>query len=503
LYIVAPDFNQSIPVSITVLSKEQKLLDLSVAVLKERVAPGGDLGFKVEIFNLGQNRRYDLLLSYDVINKDTNETILHQEEQSGVAASLSVLRSIALPAEIQTGEYRLVVTADYGEGKAQGFASFSVQRGLFMEKLKEYSTTIMLLIVVSCILFIGLYYMVSLRRQLKAKQIAERLKNSAYPVPDLMTLPRSGYAYVGNLADADEKAYLDHTQLNRHTLIAGGTGCGKTVAAMDVVEELLKKDVGVVVFDPVGQWSGFAKPNRDERMRRLYAKFKLGLPQAFHPRIVEITDATMHLDVVHYLKQKGLTILRLDKLTPKKIDAFIEGALGQIYHANLGESGSLKSLLVLDEVHRLLPKYGGRKAYTKLEQAVREFRKWGIGLLMISQVLTDFKGAIRGNIGTEIQMHTRYEGDIKRVRERHGASVSKLISKLPTGLGLVECADYNKGNPYFIEFRPLLHSPYKLTETEAKALVKKETPVLRLDVNAAKTTNSHQNNISRKKQKKR
>jgi len=49
------------------------------------------------------------------------------------------------------------------------------------------------------------------------------------------------------------------------------------------------------------------------------------------------------------------------------------------------------------------------------------------------------------------------------------------------GFGLVECADYNKGNPYFIEFRPLLHSLYKLTETEAKQLVKKETPVLRMD----------------------
>ena len=217
-------------------------------------------------------------------------------------------------------------------------------------------------------------------------------------------------------------------------------------------------------------------------MRRLYAKFKLGVPQSFAPRVIDISDATMNVDVVHYLKLSGLTVLRMDKLTPKKVDAFIEGALGSIYRAGLSESGSLKSLVVLDEVHRLLPKYGGRHAYTKLEQAVREFRKWGIGLLMISQVLTDFKGAIRGNIGTEIQMHTRYEGDIKRVRERHGTAVSKLISKLPTGLGLVECADYNKGNPYFIEFRPLLHSPYKLTEQETKRLVRKETPVLRMDV---------------------
>jgi hypothetical protein len=134
---------------------------------------------------------------------------------------------------------------------------------------------------------------------------------------------------------------------------------------------------------------------------------------------------------------------------------------------------------VLDEIHRLLPKYGGRKAYTKLEQAVREFRKWGIGLLMISQVLTDFKGAIRGNIGTEIQMHSRYEGDIKRIRERHGAKISQLISKMPVGIGMVESVEVNRGNPYFIEFRPLLHSPLKLSEREVQSIVNKEVSVLR------------------------
>ncbi len=482
LYLFSVNFNQSIPVQISVLSLQKKLLDISVSILKERVSAGSELPFKADIYNLGQQRQYDIALTYDIVRKDNNESILHKEEQTVVGATLSVVRSIELPKETLNGEYKLIVTANYGEGKAEAFASFVVEKSFIPEAVSKYAPLVMLMLVVGFILFIGVYYLVSLRRQLKAKKMSEKLKNSVYPAPDFLTLPQSKYAYVGVIADADEPAYLDHTQLNRHTLIAGGTGCGKTVAAMDVVEELLKKGVGVVVFDPVGQWSGFAKRNTDEKMRRLYPKFKLGLPQAYKPRIVNISDATMNVDVVHYLQEKGLTILRMDKLTPKKVDGFIEGALGQIYRANLNESGNLKSLVVLDEVHRLLPKYGGRKAYTKLEQAVREFRKWGIGLLMISQVLTDFKGAIRGNIGTEIQMHTRYEGDIKRVRERHGAGVSKLISKLPTGLGLVECADYNKGNPYFIEFRPLLHSPYKLTEAEAKQLVKKETPVLRMDV---------------------
>ena len=101
---------------------------------------------------------------------------------------------------------------------------------------------------------------------------------------------------------------------------------------------------------------------------------------------------------------------------------------------------------------------------------------------MVSQVLTDFKGAIRGNIGTEIQLSTRYEGDIKRVRERHGAQISQLISRLPTGLGMIESAGYNRGAPYFAQFRPILHSPYKLQDDALRAALAKDASALKLGV---------------------
>jgi len=203
----------------------------------------------------------------------------------------------------------------------------------------------------------------------------------------------------------------------------------------------------------------------------LYKKFGIKEGRRFDANIIEITD-DKGIDIINYLKREELTILKLDKLSPMKLDKFIEESLDKIYRANLNEKSNLKSLIVLDEVHRLLPKYGGKRAHIKLEQAVREFRKWGIGLLMISQVLTDFKGAIRGNIGTEIQMRTLYEGDIKRVKERHGSKYSSLIAKLPIGVGMVESSEYNKGVPYFVEFRPLLHSPLKISEGELNKYLK-------------------------------
>ena len=501
LFIVTPLYNQTIPIIVLVKSRSEKLLDVTVAVDKKIVSPGEEIPFRITAFNLGQLKRYDLLMRYEIVNKKTNITLSHFEESAAIETSISLSRKMEIPEDASHGPYILYVTAHYGELKASSSISFEVGYGSvpFIDIVKDYAPLVVLMLFFLVIVLGAGYYFVSMRKKVFQNKVEEMQKNSVYPFPDFATLPQNKYAYIGLIADSKEKAYFDPTQLTRHTLIAGGTGSGKTVAGMILVEELMKKGTSVIVLDPVGQWTGFVKKNEDKQMKERYKKFGLKGGQAFAPRIISIDEKTSKIDVLHYLNLKDLTILRLDGLTPAKADTFVESVLEQIYRAKLPETSSLKSLVVLDEVHRLLPKYGGHKAYTKLEQAVREFRKWGIGLLMISQVLTDFKGAIRGNIGTEIQMRSRYEGDIKRVRERHGQEISRLISKMPTGLGMIEGSEYNRGNPYFVEFRPLLHSPLKLSEREVQSIVKKESVVFRQDISAG--SESKEKIVKREKNK--
>ncbi|PIN92886.1 hypothetical protein COU54_05180 [Candidatus Pacearchaeota archaeon CG10_big_fil_rev_8_21_14_0_10_31_24] len=479
LYFISGDYNKTVPVYVMIKDDSQEALSLVVTIDGEKGKPGENLGFRLGAFNIGQLSRYNVILSYEIID-DQGKSVFQQGESVVIETALSLNRELLLPLKMESGEYELVVTASANEAFVTARDSFRVgnQLPLFLMTIKSYFRLFIVVFVITFVSLLGAYYLIFVRRILLKKKLAEKQKNSVYPFPDFDSLPQSGYASIGLVADTDEKTYLDYTQLNRHTLIAGGTGSGKTIAGMAIVEELLKKGLSVIVLDPIGQWTGFAKKNQDKVMLKKFKKFNMKNPHSYDPRVIEITDKTMGLDVVHYLGKKGMTILRLDNLTPKKADLFIESVLNQIYRAKLAETGSLKSLIVLDEVHRLLPKYGGKGAYRRLEQAVREFRKWGVGMLMISQVLTDFKGAIRGNIGTEIQMNSRYEGDIKRVRERHGKEISELISKMGIGLGMVESAGYNKGNPYFIEFRPLYHNPLKLNEKEILALAKREIPVL-------------------------
>ena len=134
-------------------------------------------------------------------------------------------------------------------------------------------------------------------------------------------------------------------------------------------------------------------------------------------------------------------------------------------------------MVVYDEVHRLLPKYGGKKGYIAIERACREFRKWGIGIFMISQVLLDFKGAIRANIANEIQLRTKYEGDIGRVKSKYGTDYASKVTRLTIGTGLFQNPEYNHGRPWFVSFRPLLHSPFALTDKELDMYVKLDKKV--------------------------
>jgi hypothetical protein len=86
--------------------------------------------------------------------------------------------------------------------------------------------------------------------------------------------------------------------------------------------------------------------------------------------------------------------------------------------------------------------------------------------MLISQVLSDFVGEIKANIGTEIQMGTRYEGDLDRVGKKYGDDLLKSVAKEPVGTGMNVNAEYNNGIPYFISYRPLLHGTKRLTKDE-------------------------------------
>jgi hypothetical protein len=194
------------------------------------------------------------------------------------------------------------------------------------------------------------------------------------------------------------------------------------------------------------------------------------------------TDFLFKIDFKKYMNPGEITVFSLNKLKSGEYDTAVTNIIDTIFSQGWEESTKLKMVIVFDEVHRLLERYGGKGGYVSLERACREFRKWGIGIFLISQVLLDFKGAIRANIANEIQLRTKYEGDIGRVKSKYGVDYASKVTRLTIGTGLFQNPEYNNGRPWFLSFRPLLHSPFALTDEEIDTYIRLNKRIEAVDV---------------------
>ncbi|MBW2965372.1 DUF87 domain-containing protein, partial [Candidatus Woesearchaeota archaeon] len=285
-------------------------------------------------------------------------------------------------------------------------------------------------------------------------------------------LPQEGdrSLFVGKIAETERKTYFDMDVLTVHTIVAGSTGGGKSISAQDIVEEALLKGVAVAVFDPTAQWSGMLRKLEDKKFLEFYPQFGMDpkkSPKAFNGNIKAVKNGREIIDIFKYMRPGEIQIFTTNTLDPKDYDVFVASMIQQIFHSKLDEFRGLKYMLVFDEIHRILPKFGGSGAgFTQIERGCREFRKWGIGIVLISQVLSDFVGEIKANINTLVQMKTRDEGDLDRIKMQYGEEYIQSLVKSPVGSGMVQNGAWNRGKPYYVTFRPILHSVVRLTDED-------------------------------------
>jgi len=182
--------------------------------------------------------------------------------------------------------------------------------------------------------------------------------------------------------------------------------------------------------------------------------------------IYDVEEPDFKLNIKEFINPGEITIFCLNKLKSGEYDEAVRNIVASIFRESWEESSELKLVIVFDEVHRLLEKYGGHGGYVALEKAAREFRKWGIGIIMCSQVLADFKEAIAGNVLTELQLNTKSLTDIDKVKAKYGEQYSERIARMGVGAGLMQYPKYNDGKPFFVEFRPTKHNPHKIRDDE-------------------------------------
>jgi len=404
----------------------------------------------------------NLTLKYYLLDSK-NDSFFLGEESFNFTGSFSLVKNFTVPSEAEKGEYVLQTFAIYSGESIFSLSQFVIKKPFLSRVLFGFLPVWALILGLGLIfLFLIIYFLI--KRHIKlSKKYRMELDTKKLPAPSKEVL------VLGKIAETKIKACLEPEKLKTHTIVAGATGGGKSIAAQVVIEEALLKNVAVIVFDPTAQWSGMLRKCEDKKMLSYYPAF--GLKQAdaraFFGNIRQISHAREIIEIEKFIQPGQIQIFALNKLDPNDMDIFVASVIRQIFKSDPKETPDLKVLLVFDEVHRLLSKFGGSgEGFLQIERACREFRKWGIGVMLVSQVLSDFVGEIKANINTEIQMRTRDEGDLGRINTKYGEEFLQSLVKASVGVGMFVNTSYNRGKPYFINFRPILHNTRRLSDEE-------------------------------------
>jgi DNA helicase HerA-like ATPase len=234
-------------------------------------------------------------------------------------------------------------------------------------------------------------------------------------------------------------------------LVSGASGAGKTIAAKVIVEELLEDKMPVLVFDYTGQWQRLLEKNTNEEMLDRYAEFGMRRsPKGFKGSVIQ---SVPELDDL--LTSEGVTVVdlsdtynsaeRVDKVA-QMLDQLLE------YFQFQEDSDNLRLLIVVEEAHLWTSKDMPRDAVRFLDAAVRLLRKKGVGIMLISQRISDFDPAMRSAMNTSILFRTKYDGDLRAIARMLGNEASEIIPRLPVGYSIFHLADV--GEPFVMAWRP-------------------------------------------------
>lgn len=474
------EINATIPIEIEILPKDRisvEALMMSLETSEKSVFPGNQFKFKADLRNLLIDQQYPVNTLFTIQPIGGGPAVWTYQANVYLKTAFSLIRTVDVPKDLAPDDYVLHATANYLGLSSSTSTIFTVSVPFWQRATFGLARWLWMLIL--GILAAGAIAGYFVYRNIQGKKKYHlKIELSELPKPS----PRN--VFVGKIAETEHKTYMNLENFKVHTIVAGSTGGGKSVSAQVIVEEALDKDVAVICFDPTAQWTGMLRPCKDKTMLSLYPLFgmKKNDAKAYNGNIRMITNPREKIDIRKYVKPGEIQVFACNKLDPKDMDVVVANAIREIFHANLPESKPLKVLFVFDEVHRLLPKFGGSgDGFLQIERACREFRKWGLGVVLVSQVLSDFMGTIKANINTEVQMRTRDEGDLERVRQKYGEEVLRSLVKATVGSGMVENPAYNRGRPYFVAFRPLKHSVERLSDEEIEQYNKYNDLVDELD----------------------
>ncbi|MGB2727591.1 MAG: DUF87 domain-containing protein [Halobacteriota archaeon] len=372
---------------------------------------------------------------------------------------------------------------------------------------------------------------------------------------------KSGGINLGMLEGRDIPVHLRKEELiQKHCSILAKTGSGKSYTAGVLIEELLEKNVPLLIIDPHGEYITLKYENRSEEERKQMEKFGIA-PKGYASKVVVYTPANFSInpaaDKLFRIDGINLSVNELYDLFPlsdaqlgvlyqsineikaekefytiediiKKVSESKSSAKWRIIHflERIRETGILSDsptrieelvkvgeasiidmkgaepklqqlivyrickevfegrkmgkippfMLVIEEAHNFCPERGFEKAVSSniLRTIASEGRKFGLGLLVISQRPARVDKNVISQCNTQIILRVTNPNDIKalsRGLEFMSSEMEEEIKRIPQGVALLSSPSIEM--PILVDVR-VRRSEHGGRAVEMEGVAKKE-----------------------------
>jgi DNA helicase HerA-like ATPase len=185
----------------------------------------------------------------------------------------------------------------------------------------------------------------------------------------------------------------------------------------------------------------------NSRLRDSRFRFMFDRDDPLHPDLNGKTEEDIDTLLTQWVGgEKPVTVLDISGIPPEVLGTVVGTMLRLIYDAlfwamDLAVGGRKQPLLIiLDEAHRFLPENGDSPANRVVSRIAKEGRKYGVGLMVVTQRPSDVDSAVLSQCGTMIALRVTNQRDRSAVASTIPDDLGDLSALLPalrTGEALV------------------------------------------------------------------
>ena len=262
------------------------------------------------------------------------------------------------------------------------------------------------------------------------------------PYGDIINLAKSLLEFLYDIRNNNQIANIIYPKEEKHHSTLVSTVHGKT----NILAKLLKSYLPRGVPPEVVAELLVVKENRPPRQLSPEAlDAVIDKLETFHDEFSDIIDVSSHQELVEAIPPCHLTVFDLSEIDENMADAVLSHYLRRLLQERKnakkgGEGYPYPAIVVIEEAHVLVPRDGNTLTKYWAGRIAREGRKFGVGLVLVSQRPKNVDPNVLSQTNNKIVLRTVEPEDIRyiqRASEEMSDDIAGLLPMLNPGEAVV------------------------------------------------------------------